>query len=129
MSARDCPCGSGRGLDTCCGPLLAGAARATTAEQLMRSRYAAYALGRVDHVRDTWHASTRPADLAPQPGLRWLGLQVRRTEAGREGDTTGIVEFVARSKLAGRAHRLHETSRFVFEDGRWWYVDGDIHPR
>jgi len=36
------------------------------------------------------------------------------------------VEFVARSKLSGRAHRLHEISRFVREDGRWYYVDGDV---
>jgi SEC-C motif-containing protein len=33
---------------------------------------------------------------------------------------------VARSKLGGRAQRLHETSRFVREDGRWFYVDGEM---
>ncbi|MDE2145681.1 MAG: hypothetical protein KGJ24_03220, partial [Burkholderiales bacterium] len=37
------------------------------------------------------------------------------------------VEFVARSKQQGRAIRLHETSRFVREGGRWYYLDGDLH--
>jgi SEC-C motif-containing protein len=53
--------------------------------------------------------------------LRWLGLSVRRHEVQGE---TGVVEFVARSKLAGRASRLHEVSRFVLEGGRWYYLDG-----
>jgi SEC-C motif-containing protein len=92
----------------------------------MRSRYSAYALGRVDYLQDTWHASTRPAALeASEPGLKWLGLVVKRHQPQDERHAT--VEFVARSKLGGRAHRLHETSRFVREaDGRWYYVDGDL---
>lgn len=88
----------------------------------MRSRYTAY--GRMDdrYLLATWHASTRPAhlDLAP---TRWIGLTVRRHEA--TGDRA-IVEFVARYKIGGRAHRLHETSRFVREDGRWYYIDGAV---
>jgi SEC-C motif-containing protein len=91
----------------------------------MRSRYTAYTLGLVDYLRDTWHPSTRPASLEPvDPAVKWLGLDVRRT-AMTDADH-GMVEFVARSKLAGRAHRLRETSRFVREDGRWFYVDGDV---
>ena len=91
----------------------------------MRSRYSAYVLGLVDYLEATWHPSTRPADLAPLPaGLRWLGLEVRRHV--RQDEDHALVEFVARSKQGGRAERLHETSRFVREDGRWYYVDGDI---
>ncbi|MEY3273734.1 MAG: hypothetical protein RLZZ341_2640, partial [Pseudomonadota bacterium] len=60
-----------------------------------------------------------------EPGLRWLGLEVKRHQ--RIDDDHAVVEFVARSKLGGRAHRLHETSRFVRDDGgRWHYVDGDL---
>ncbi|GAP35349.1 UPF0225 protein YchJ [Piscinibacter sakaiensis] len=90
----------------------------------MRSRYAAYVLGRHDYLLATWHPSTRPATLAPDPpGLRWLGLEVR---AHRVQDPThATVEFVARSKLGGRAQRMHETSRFVREDGAWTYLDGE----
>jgi SEC-C motif domain protein len=90
----------------------------------MRSRYSAFAGGLLDYLRDTWHPSTRPAVLEPLPdGLRWLGLDVRRHVA-QDADHA-IVEFVARSKLGGQARRLHETSRFVREGGRWFYLDGD----
>jgi len=91
----------------------------------MRSRYTAYVLDRRDHLLASWHPSTRPAAIEPPPpGLRWLGLEVKGTRA--TGPDTATVEFVARSKLGGRAHRLHETGRFVREEGRWAYVDGDV---
>lgn len=92
----------------------------------MRSRYSAFVLDRRDYLLSTWHASTRPPTLAPnEPGLRWLGLEVRRQS--RADDKHATVEFVARSKLGGRAFRLHEVSRFVREaDGRWYYLDGEI---
>lgn len=91
----------------------------------MRSRYAAYVLGRVDYLRASWAPETCPADIEPDPpGLKWLGLEVRRHI--RVDERHAVVEFVARSKLGGRAHRLHETSRFERRDGRWLYVDGDL---
>lgn len=92
----------------------------------MRSRYSAFVLDDRAYLLATWHPSTRPATLEPpEPGLRWLGLTVKRHEVQDADHAT--VEFVARSKLGGRAHRLHETSRFVRENGRWFYVDGDLH--
>jgi len=91
----------------------------------MRSRYSAFVLGRSDYLLDTWHPNTRPASLAPdEPGLRWMGLEVRRHTAADPDHAS--VEFVAVSKRGGRAHRLHEISRFVREAGRWYYVDGDL---
>lgn len=91
----------------------------------MRSRYAAFALDLRPYLLASWHASTRPANLeAPEPGLTWLGLAVKRS--AMQDTDHGTVEFVARSKLGGRAHRLHEVSRFVREDGTWFYVDGDL---
>jgi SEC-C motif-containing protein len=123
-----CPCGSGRSLAACCDPLLAGAARAATAEQLMRSRYTAYALGDEAYLLRTWHASTRPSslNLAAAP-VKWLGLRIVRTEAGGPDDRDGIVEFEARYKPPGRAERLREVSRFVNENGAWYYVDGTVN--
>lgn len=124
---KDCPCGSGRAYAACCGRWHAGAQhlQAPDAEALMRSRYSAYVLGLADYLLATWHASTRPPSLAlNEPGLKWLGLEVKR-HAPHDADHA-TVEFVARSKLGGRAHRLHETSRFLREGGRWYYVDGDI---
>lgn len=90
----------------------------------MRSRYSGFVRDQLGYLLATWHASTRPASLEVNPpGLTWLGLDVRRhTLIDAEHAT---VEFVARHKLGGRATRLQEISRFVREDGRWYYVDGD----
>jgi len=91
----------------------------------MRSRYSAFVLDLTDYLLATWHASTRPSSIAPnETGVKWLGLEVRRHHLVDADHAE--VEFVARSKLAGRAHRLHELSRFLREDGRWFYVDGDV---
>jgi SEC-C motif-containing protein len=122
-----CPCGRTAPLAACCGRFHAGEQhlQAPDAEALMRSRYSAYVLDRRDYLLDTWHPSTRPAALpGNEPGLRWLGLTVQAHENVDADHAT--VRFVARSKLGGRAHRLTETSRFVREGGRWYYVDGDV---
>ncbi len=99
--------------------------QAPTAEALMRSRYSAFVLDKLPYLLATWHPSTRPASFGPNPpGLKWLGLDVK---AAADQDTDhATVEFVARSRLDGRASRLHETSRFVREGGQWFYVDGDL---
>jgi SEC-C motif-containing protein len=109
----------------CCGPLHAGE-RATTAEALMRSRYSAFATGRLDYVFRTWHPHTRPMDLPPTPGVTWVDLEILRTVDGGSLDDTGTVEFRARFRSADRTQVLHETSRFQRRAGRWLYVDGDI---
>ena len=124
-----CPCNSQRPYADCCGRWHAGPLhlRAPDAQALMRSRYSAYALALTDYLLATWHASTRPAALDLEPGLRWLELQIRQFQ--QIDDTHATVEFVARSKLGGRAHRLHEISRFLREDGRWFYLDGQTDNR
>ena len=122
-----CPCGSLTAYAACCGRWHAGPLhlQAPDAEALMRSRYSAYVMGLEDYVRDTWHVSTCPAQpMELDPALRWLGLEVRQHVAADAEHAS--VEFVARSKLGGRAARLHETSRFVREGGRWYYLDGDV---
>jgi len=91
----------------------------------MRSRYSAY-VGRADgYLLKTWHASTCPPrlDLAMEPAPKWLGLKILAVTDGRATDDVGEVEFVARYKVQGRAVRLHERSRFVREQGRWYYLD------
>ncbi len=91
----------------------------------MRSRYSAYVLKLTDYLRATWHPRTRPESLdLNDDGSKWLGLAVKTHEV--LDATHATVEFVARYRLAGRAYRLHEVSRFVCEDGRWFYVDGDL---
>ncbi len=117
-----CPCG-GASLANCCGPLLSGAQHAVSAEQLMRSRYSAYVLGEENYLRETWHQESRPVETVTDKSLQWLGLEVRQSSQENDAAT---VEFVARCRVQGRGQRLHEISRFVREDGRWFYVDGNI---
>jgi SEC-C motif-containing protein len=119
-----CPCGGGLPLAECCGPLLEGVAAAPTAERLMRSRYTAFALGRPGYLRDTWHSSTRPAQLHPDPAVRWTGLEVTGTSGGSLLAAEGTVEFRASYAVRGRTGVQHERSRFVREDGAWRYLDG-----
>jgi SEC-C motif-containing protein len=121
---QPCPCGSGRGFAECCGPYLAGRAFAPTAEALMRSRYSAYVESNEGYLVRTWHPRTRPDDASPEPGLRWLGLEVRHTRGGGVDDDAGTVEFAARFEIRGKPGLLHETSRFVKEHGHWFYLDG-----
>lgn len=89
----------------------------------MRSRYSAFVLARAEYLLATWHSSTRPASLDFDAGAKWLGLDVREHKV--TGGDAAEVEFVARYRVAGAAVRLHERSRFMREDGRWFYVDGD----
>ncbi len=133
-----CPCGGGP-FAACCGPFLAGAAVPPSAELLMRSRYSAYTLRDEAYLRATWHPSTLPAGpiVDPDERLQWLGLEVESALRLRQrkadlpdSPDRDTVEFVARYKIGGRAHRLHEVSRFVREHGpgaaRWFYLDGSF---
>jgi SEC-C motif-containing protein len=113
-----CPCGGAK-YASCCGPFHAGDP-APDAQRLMRSRYSAYVLKLEDYLLATWHTSSRPTSL-DFTGEKWLGLDIRK-----HNTESNTVEFVARYKIGGRAHRMHEISRFVFEDGRWFYLDGEF---
>lgn len=91
----------------------------------MRSRYCAFVLLDRDYLLATWHPSQRPPGLELEPATRWLGLEVR---SSRILDATHAeVEFVARCRQpGGRASRLHERSRFLKQNDRWFYLDGEM---
>ncbi len=124
MSDARCPCG-GFSTATCCGPILAGANPAVTAEALMRSRYTAFALGLVDHLVATWDPATRPVELTVPAAQTWHGLRILDTARGGALDADGEVEFIATYRIGGEEAQLHERSRFRRDAGRWLYVDGD----
>ena len=132
VAGAPCPCGrfDARGkplaFAACCGRYIAGFAHtpAPDAESLMRSRYSAFVRENAAYLLATWHPGRRPAELTFEPATKWLGLEVRSVRS--VDDAHAEVEFVARSRTAGRAHRLHERSRFVCEDGRWYYLDGEM---
>ena len=129
MTLTPCPCGrtnpKGQALsfEACCAPYHAGQA-APDAESLMRSRYSAFVRGDVPYLLATWHHSQRPAELELDAGAKWLGLEIKQHRI--TGEHTAEVEFVARFRVGGKAIRQHERSRFVREEGRWYYVDGDV---
>ena len=132
VSAVDCSCGrrdaAGQALPyaQCCGRYVDDfdGSPAPDAEALMRSRYTAFVREQADYLLATWHASKRPSRVSFDAGVKWLGLEVRDHQV--IDDDHAEVEFVARLREPnGRAVRLHERSRFVREEGRWYYVDGD----
>ncbi|VVD73238.1 hypothetical protein PIN31115_00716 [Pandoraea iniqua] len=124
LDREGCPCG-GLAFDSCCGRYIDGGELPPTAEALMRSRYTAFVRQNAPYLIDTWAARTRPATLDFDDAPQWLGLQVKAHL--QRDDAHAEVEFVARYKVGGRAHRLHERSRFErTDDGRWRYIDGDL---
>ncbi len=135
MNARAnlCPCDSGLWYASCCAEFIQGKS-AQTAEQMMRSRYSAYAFNDEKYLLETWHINTRPEslNLSQQQPLKWLGLKVLSHSVDADNPDEASVEFVARYKVNGKAEKIHELSHFLKQDGRWYYVDGDIrtpqHP-
>jgi SEC-C motif-containing protein len=98
----------------------------------MRSRYTAYARREVDYLLDT-HAprdeGRRAAILAWAERAEFVGLEVVGTEAGLAEDQTGVVEFIARTREAGTEQLHRERSRFLKQDGRWFFIDGAAPAR
>jgi SEC-C motif-containing protein len=119
-----CHCGAAQSYEQCCGVFVSGLAPAPTAEALMRSRYSAYVEGNEPYLLASWHPQTRPSRVRLDPQQRWLGLRIKSTEEGGSDDIRGKVEFVARFKINGKGHRLHEMSRFEKIQRCWYYLDG-----
>lgn len=119
---KPCPCGSGKSYARCCQPYHTGATLPDTPEQLMRSRYSAYALQDVNYVLATCHPDKRPTDLDLNDGIRYTGLKIHEA-SGNE------VDFTASMKTPdGQVHRFRERSCFERLNGRWVYLDGTVNP-
>lgn len=128
-----CPCGSGRGFDDCCGPLIGGAP-APTAEALMRSRYTAFTQRNMAYLDQTNAPETREGFERAEGDevsaeSQWIGLDIRTVTGGGPGDQQGTVEFVARFKYHGKQFAHHERASFRHDGERWWYVDGEMNPK
>lgn len=126
---KTCICGSQKLFEKCCGRFLQGADLPKTPEQLMRSRYSAYALGGYgDYLLASWFpvtaAQVSAADLS-LPGCDWQGLEV--LDKSQKGDE-GMVEFKAYFTEHGATDMktLHERSVFKRINGRWLYVGAEV---
>ncbi len=126
---KSCPCGSGDDYSQCCGRYIDAGELPEWPEQLMRSRYTAFVRHNSAYLQQSWHESTRPEQLQFEQGVSWFGLQIVDCQASEADDNEGWVEFIAQFKGNGRLQSLHERSRFVREQGRWQYVDGQIHQQ
>lgn len=129
-----CPCGRGKPLAACCGPLLAGTQAPATAEDLMRSRYTAFATGNVDYIFKTHDPDTvaqidKGATARWAKESKWLALEVLKTEGGGEGESAGFVDFVARYSTGPLTTEHRERAVFKKRDGRWMFVDGAPIPK
>lgn len=122
-----CPCGAHKQYTACCGRYLDKGEVPANAEILMRSRYTAYTLKRENYLLATWHDLSRPTslNLANDNSVKWLRLVV--IEHKQQDNDHANVEFIAYYKNSGRMQKMHEISKFVREDGRWFYVDGVVN--
>ena len=129
--SRPCPCTSKQPYDRCCGPFHAGTARPATAEQLMRSRFSAYALAKVDYLIATRSEAKRALENRDElaqycKSVSCVGLKIVHKEKGGPADDAGIVTFQASLQANGRRSLHIETRSFARESGRWVYVDGVV---
>ena len=123
MAPLRCPCLTGLHYDECCGPIHAGTRAAATAEQLMRSRYSAYAVGDAHYLLASWHPETRPATLTLDVNMRWYRLDILATTRGGLLANDGTVKFRAYYRPPDGPGDQHEVSRFAKHAGAWVYVD------
>ncbi|MEZ8823304.1 YchJ family metal-binding protein [Vibrio amylolyticus] len=124
-----CPCGNSVSYQSCCQPIHANPALAKQPEQLMRARYCAHELKLVDFVINTYHPSCNAE--ASREGIvesihsDWCKLEVIGTENG-ENTNEGYVSFKAYFIDDNQQYCMQEKSRFVKQDGLWFYIDGVV---
>jgi SEC-C motif-containing protein len=119
--------------EACCGRFISGAAKPETAEELMRSRYSAYARRDVEYIlatclKDEDHDIDEEATRKWAENATWLGLHIIKTDKGGPSDDEGMVEFRAVYSMDGLREEHHEKARFEKRDGSWIYVEGEVIP-
>nr|WP_318381511.1 YchJ family protein [uncultured Enterobacter sp.] len=126
--SQTCPCGSALEYSVCCQPYVSGEQLAPSPSQLMRSRYSAFVNKNADYLIRTWHPSCQMSEFKADiengfAHTEWLGLTIFE-QADSEKVNEGFVSFVARFKEQGKPGAIIERSRFLKENGQWYYVDG-----
>ena len=129
-----CYCGSEKPFKQCCEPFIKGSAKPETAQQLMRSRYTAFATGAVDYIHKSILPSKRSdfdekATREWSANSQWHGFEIKSAEKGGPEDTTGTVEFIATYSTDDTTHNHHEIAEFKKQNGRWYFVDGTLQSQ
>lgn len=121
---KQCPCGSGKAYPDCCGKFIEHNEIPSTPEELMRSRYSAFAIHNLLYIEKTMKSPAADNFSKDSPAaIKWLKLEVINSSVE---SNNGYVEFIAYYSDHGRMGALHEKSKFKLEDGRWYYTDGLI---
>ncbi|BDD06254.1 YchJ family protein [Aureibacter tunicatorum] len=126
-----CPCGSNLNYSECCGRAHRDQSMAKTALQLMKSRYSAYVLGKIDYIKQTTHPKKRKSYDFDQlkrwsKESEWCGLEILDAGSKDEKVTKDIVKFKAKFIQSQKMHEHVELSRFEKKKGLWYYLDGDV---
>jgi len=130
MDKENCPCQSGKNYNQCCKPFLEGISQVKTPEQLMRSRYTAFATKNIDYIQSTMIGpalnkfNLEDAEKWTE-SIEWIGLKILSTSSKQN---VGYVSFEAIYKSNQAIHKLCEKSKFINENGSWFYYDGEIIP-
>ncbi|GGK43144.1 YchJ family protein [Aliivibrio fischeri] len=128
--SNHCPCGTKKNYSVCCEPIHNNHSLAITPELLMRSRYSAHVKELVQYIIDTYHPSCNAEEfregIIDSVELDWRKLKVISSSLSKENANEGFVTFKATYSEDGQLHQLKECSRFVKEDGKWFYIDGDV---
>ncbi len=123
MSNSPCFCGNPETFSECCQQFISSKKFPETPEQLMRSRYSAYATGEIDYLIDSTHPSTRKLYSRTEIARWMLSNKWLKLEIIKSVDT--LVEFKAHFEEGLKSPEIHhERSTFQKENGRWYFLDG-----
>ncbi|UYZ83333.1 hypothetical protein MTZ49_12105 [Entomomonas sp. E2T0] len=127
MTNTACPCDINKLYSECCQPYHVDMKLPMTAEQLMRSRYSAYVLKLTAYINNTWHKSTRPniATLENDQSIQWIKLIINKAWDSNNANEA-FVDFDAFYEANGKLERMHEVSRFIYSEQKWFYIDGKV---
>ena len=126
LDEMNCPCCSGKNYENCCEPYHLGKKLPQTPEQLMRSRYTAFALVLTNYLVETTHSSTQKdndfSDIEDwAKSNKWLKLEIVFAKDNK-------VRFRAFYQDKNNEIYEHdELSTFTQENGKWFYVDGEFY--
>ncbi|MBL4909329.1 MAG: SEC-C domain-containing protein [Alteromonadaceae bacterium] len=127
-----CPCGSTKLFTQCCQPILEGK-HAKTAEQLMRSRYSAYATKNATYLYNTYANAVKQAQSVTDieqwaKQCKWIKLTIHQASSSfkEKQQTLATVAFSALYLQKAKLFCLQELSTFINEDDQWRYLEGDI---
>jgi SEC-C motif-containing protein len=118
-----CPCGSGIKYKKCCGIFHKGAI-AKTALDLMKSRFSAFAIGKIDYIINT---STFQKDFDDLKSFS-NNCEFKKLEILDfiDENSEAFVTFKATIFCEEQDNSFIEKSRFIKKEGRWYYESGQI---